>query len=78
MRLLAGSRVGRGAIVAAGALLARGTEVPDGMVAMGMPARVVRPVTEEERRYLLDVPPRYVRLARLHHEHPDDPRVRGA
>lgn len=39
--LLSGSRVGRGAVVGAGAVLREGDEVPDGMVAVGVPARVV-------------------------------------
>lgn len=64
--LLAGSRVGKGAIVAAGALVPPGMEVPDGMVAMGSPAKVVRPVNEREQKYLLDIPLRYVEMARRH------------
>ncbi|MCC5830243.1 MAG: gamma carbonic anhydrase family protein [Phycisphaeraceae bacterium] len=64
--LLAGTRVGPGSIVAAGALLAPGTEVPAGMVAMGSPAKIVRPVNEREKQYLLDIPARYVEMARLH------------
>lgn len=42
--MLNGSRLGRGAVLGAGALLAEGQEVPDGMLAVGLPARVVRPV----------------------------------
>ena len=38
--LLEGVRVGRGAVVAAGAVLR--SDVPDGMIAAGVPARVVR------------------------------------
>lgn len=44
--LLSGSRVGRGAVVGAGALLREGDEVPDGMVAVGVPARVVGTAAE--------------------------------
>ncbi len=65
-KVLGGTKVGSGSIVAAGALLSPGTQVPDGMVAMGVPARVVRPVSDRERQYLLDIPPRYVENARLH------------
>jgi carbonic anhydrase/acetyltransferase-like protein (isoleucine patch superfamily) len=42
--MLNGSRLGVGAILAAGALLREGEQVPDGMLAVGVPARVVRPV----------------------------------
>ncbi|ADV68189.1 gamma carbonic anhydrase family protein [Deinococcus maricopensis] len=42
--MLSGSRLGRGAVLAAGALLREGQHVPDGMLAVGVPARLVRPV----------------------------------
>jgi carbonic anhydrase/acetyltransferase-like protein (isoleucine patch superfamily) len=41
--MLNGSRLGEGAILGAGALLAEGREVPAGMLAVGIPARVVGP-----------------------------------
>jgi carbonic anhydrase/acetyltransferase-like protein (isoleucine patch superfamily) len=75
-RLLAGSRVGRNCLIAAGAVVPPNLVVPDGMVVMGLPGRVVRETNAREKQYLADVPPRYLALAKLHHEHPDDPRVR--
>ncbi|EYB68233.1 ferripyochelin-binding protein [Deinococcus phoenicis] len=42
--MLNGSRLGAGAVLAAGALLREGQQVPDGMLAVGVPARVVREV----------------------------------
>ncbi|SEJ13902.1 Carbonic anhydrase or acetyltransferase, isoleucine patch superfamily [Deinococcus reticulitermitis] len=42
--MLNGSRLGRGAVLAAGALLPEGREIPAGMLAMGVPAKAVRPV----------------------------------
>ena len=42
--MLSGSRLGAGAVLAAGALLREGQAVPDGMLAVGVPARVVREV----------------------------------
>lgn len=42
--MLNGSRLGRGAVLAAGALLPEGREVPAGMLAVGVPARPLRPV----------------------------------
>ena len=41
-----GARVGSGSLVAAGALVTEGTEIPSGSLVVGVPARVVRPVTE--------------------------------
>ncbi len=74
-RLLGGTRVESGSIVAAGALLPEGMVVPEGMVAMGIPARIARPVTDREKQYLLDIPPRYIEYAKLHCAG-KDPRVR--
>ncbi|UQN06365.1 gamma carbonic anhydrase family protein [Deinococcus sp. QL22] len=42
--MLNGSRLGTGAVLGAGALLPEGREVPAGMLAVGIPARVVGPV----------------------------------
>lgn len=47
--LLDGSVLGEGAILAAGALLPEGAKIPPGKLAVGMPARVIRDVTEAER-----------------------------
>ena len=44
-----GAVVGEGAIVGAGALVTYGMQIPDGYVAYGNPAKVIRKVTEEER-----------------------------
>jgi carbonic anhydrase/acetyltransferase-like protein (isoleucine patch superfamily) len=41
--VLEGAMVGRNCIIAAGALVPPGMEIPDGSVAMGVPAKVVRP-----------------------------------
>ncbi len=70
--LLAASRVGRGCLIGAGAVLAPGVEVPDGMVVMGVPGKVIRPVTEEERQAMADGADEYLRLARLHIEQGHD------
>jgi carbonic anhydrase/acetyltransferase-like protein (isoleucine patch superfamily) len=75
-RLLAGCRIGRGCLVAAGSVVPPNLVVPDGMVVMGLPGRVLRATTDQEKRYLAEVPERYLSLAKLHHERPDDPRVR--
>jgi carbonic anhydrase/acetyltransferase-like protein (isoleucine patch superfamily) len=47
--LLDGSVLGEGSILAAGAVLTEGTKIPPGSLAVGIPARVVRPVTESEQ-----------------------------
>lgn len=62
-RLLGRSKVGRGCIVAAGAVLAEGSEVPDGMVAMGVPAKIIRPVRSDEIELISQIASGYVELA---------------
>jgi carbonic anhydrase/acetyltransferase-like protein (isoleucine patch superfamily) len=47
--LLNGCRVGEGSIVAAGTLVPEGMVIPPGSLVMGLPAKVRRGVTPEER-----------------------------
>lgn len=46
--ILTGASVGDRCIMGAGALLPEGRAIPSGSVAMGMPARVVRPVSDDD------------------------------
>lgn len=66
--VLSGAVVRRGAVVAAGALVLEGQEIPEGSLAVGIPAKVVKqlpPDTYEKHRLLCA---KYVKLARLHRE----------
>lgn len=47
--VLNGARIGRESLIGAGALVTEGKEIPEGVLAMGTPAKVVRDLTEEER-----------------------------
>jgi carbonic anhydrase/acetyltransferase-like protein (isoleucine patch superfamily) len=47
--VLNGAVVGEGSIVAAGAVVPEGMQVPPGSLVMGVPARVKRSLTDEER-----------------------------
>jgi carbonic anhydrase/acetyltransferase-like protein (isoleucine patch superfamily) len=58
------SVIGRGSIVGAGALVTPGTIVPPGSMVLGAPARVKRPVTEEERAWIASSAQHYVELTR--------------
>ena len=46
--VLNGAKIGKNAIIGAGALVTQGTVIPDGMLALGSPAKVRREVTAEE------------------------------
>lgn len=50
--LLGGSKVGAEAIVAAGAVVREGFEVPPRTLVAGVPAKVIRPVSDEELAFL--------------------------
>lgn len=60
--VLDGASIGSGSIVAAGALVPEGMKIPDGHLALGIPAKVVRPVKEEETQRILQIGDRYIRL----------------
>jgi len=75
-RLLAGTVIGDCCLVAAGCVVPPGLIVPDGMVVMGVPGRVMRPVCDAERAHFRYAVQSYLDLARLHAEHPADPRAR--
>ncbi len=47
-RVLDGAVIGESALVGAGALVPEGMEVPPRMLVVGVPARIKRPLTEEE------------------------------
>lgn len=48
--VLDGARIGAGAMVGAGAVVPPGMEVPSGMLALGVPAKVVGPLTEKQQQ----------------------------
>ena len=55
-----------GAMVAAGALVTPGKRVKSGELWAGNPAKLMRPLRDEERRYIAELPSRYVALAAEH------------
>ncbi len=61
-RVLDGAVVEAGAQIGAGAVVAPGHRIPAGHLALGIPARVVRPLTEDETRRIADTCERYVAL----------------
>lgn len=61
--ILDGVNVGEGAIVAAGAVVPPGMEVPPGKLVAGVPAKIIRDVTPEERQGITDSAKRYIELA---------------
>lgn len=61
--LLSGSVIGGGSLVAAGAVVLEGQKIPAGSLAAGLPAKVRRELTEEERQGFIAHAARYVETA---------------
>jgi len=61
--ILDGAVIGEQCLVGAGALITQGMEVPAGSLVLGSPAKVVRPLTAEERSGLKGFAEKYVGLA---------------
>lgn len=61
-----GAVVGAGSIVGAGAVVPEGARIPPGSLALGIPARVVRETSDEERRGLAASADRYVAMIEVH------------
>jgi carbonic anhydrase/acetyltransferase-like protein (isoleucine patch superfamily) len=62
------ARIGPYAVVAAGSVVREGFVVPEGKLVAGVPARVVRDLTEEERKHLVQSARNYVEYARSYGE----------
>src|SRR5690606_26890600 len=63
--VLDGAVVGENAFVAAGAVVRAGFEVPAGMLAAGVPAKVVRAVGEDDLHWKREATALYQKLAQL-------------
>jgi carbonic anhydrase/acetyltransferase-like protein (isoleucine patch superfamily) len=66
--VLNGAHVGAGSLVAAGAVVLEGTQIEPGSLVAGVPAKVRRPLTEEERSGLAANADGYLALAALHRD----------
>ena len=62
-KVLGRTQIGRECLIAAGAVVPPGLEVPDRMVVMGVPGKIVRPVKEDELKYMRWLTTHYVELA---------------
>jgi len=64
--VLDGAIVEDGAFVGAGALVTEGMTVPSGTLAVGVPAKVKRSLSERERAFLSESAKNYVALAQIY------------
>ena len=66
--VLGGARIGAGSLVAAGAVIRPGQQVPPGVLAAGVPGRVIRDLTDDDRRMIGQTPGNYLRRAARHRD----------
>jgi carbonic anhydrase/acetyltransferase-like protein (isoleucine patch superfamily) len=66
--VLNGATIGRGSVIAAGAVVPEGAEVPADSMVMGVPAKVKRSLTAEERERFRQNAMHYVESARIYKE----------
>lgn len=66
--VLNGARIGAGSLIAAHALVPQGMQVPPGSLVAGVPAKIKRELTEEEREGIKANAAMYQHLARTHRE----------
>jgi carbonic anhydrase/acetyltransferase-like protein (isoleucine patch superfamily) len=64
--VLNGAKIGHGSVIAAGALIPEGAEIPPESMVMGVPAKVKRQLTAEERERFRQNAMHYVEAARIY------------
>lgn len=64
--VLGGARVGAGSLIAAGALVGPGRKIPAGVLVAGVPGRIVRELTDDDRASFARTPDNYVAKAARH------------
>lgn len=64
--LMDGVTVGEGSVIGAGSLVTEGTVIPPGQLALGRPAKVIRPLTETERAMIPYLSNHYAHLAQIY------------
>ncbi|MEZ5386313.1 MAG: gamma carbonic anhydrase family protein [Prosthecobacter sp.] len=62
--IMDGAEIGARSVVAAGSLVTKGLRVPEGSLVVGSPARVVRPLSEEEQAANARLALKYVEISR--------------
>jgi carbonic anhydrase/acetyltransferase-like protein (isoleucine patch superfamily) len=61
-----GARIGKNSLIGANTLIAEGKEIPDGVLVLGSPGKVVRDLKQEEKDYLLKIAQGYIDRSRFY------------
>jgi carbonic anhydrase/acetyltransferase-like protein (isoleucine patch superfamily) len=63
--IMNGARIGRSCLIGANTLIAEGKEIPDGVLVLGSPGKIIRELKPEEKAALLKAADGYVERSRL-------------
>ncbi len=66
--ILNGAKIGRGSVIAAGSVVPEGMQIPPGSMVMGVPAKVKRELTPDERERFQHNASRYVEMAKIYRD----------
>jgi carbonic anhydrase/acetyltransferase-like protein (isoleucine patch superfamily) len=61
-----GAKIGKSSLIGANTLIAEGKEIPDGVLVLGSPGKIVRELKQEEKDYLLKIAAGYVDRSRFY------------
>ena len=61
--ILNGAEIGEYTIIGAGSLVTQGKKIPTGVLCMGVPAKVIRELTQDEKQSLKESAQHYVKLS---------------
>lgn len=64
--ILDGARIGKNSLIAAGSLVTPGTQIPSGSMVMGSPAKVKRPLTNDEIASIEQSARKYIELSAIY------------
>jgi carbonic anhydrase/acetyltransferase-like protein (isoleucine patch superfamily) len=64
--ILDGASIGAQSIIGAGAVVTKDTQIPEGSLVLGVPAKVVRSLSDEERAKLKGLAEKYVNVSQGH------------
>ncbi|MBF8435991.1 gamma carbonic anhydrase family protein [Halanaerobiaceae bacterium Z-7014] len=64
--ILNDAKIGSGSIIGANALIPEGKEIPPNSLVVGLPGKIIRETTEEERKKIKESAKTYINLGREH------------
>ena len=64
-----GAKIGKGAVVGAGALITENLEVEDYTLAIGLPAKIVKTLSSDTYHKNVQWAKKYVQLSEIHKKH---------